>query len=313
MSQPRVTIEQWSALVAVVEAGGYAQASRRLHRTQSTVSYTIRKLEDVLGLKVFEIRGRKAVLTPAGQTLYRRGTTLVADAERLERAAAALARGWETEVRLAVDIIFPTWLLLDCLGDFGDEHPDTRIELIESVLGGTEDALTEGRADFAIGGTVPGGFLGDPLMQVRFVCVAAPTHPLHGLGRALTLDDLRQHRHLVVRDSGALRSRSGGWLNERRWTVSNKATSIRAACKGLGYAWYPLESIREELDSRALKPLPLEQGRERYVTLYLIYADRDAIGPGARRLAEIIRNRVTESCELRSDRPTNQRRDLRDR
>ena len=48
-----------AALTAVVEAGGYAQASRRLHRTQSTVTYTIQKLEDLLGLKVFEIRGRK--------------------------------------------------------------------------------------------------------------------------------------------------------------------------------------------------------------------------------------------------------------
>jgi DNA-binding transcriptional LysR family regulator len=53
----------------------------------------------------------------------------------------------------------------------------------------------------------------------------------------------------MVRDSGTLRSRSGGWLNERRWTVSNKATSIRAACMGLGYAWYPEENIREELDA----------------------------------------------------------------
>jgi len=96
-------------------------------------------------------------------------------------------------------------------------------------------------------------------MQVRFVCAAAPSHPLHQLGRQLTLDDLRRHRHLVVRDSGALRSRSGGWLNERRWTVSNKATSIRAACMGLGYAWYPEENIREELDSGRLAPLPLEK------------------------------------------------------
>jgi DNA-binding transcriptional LysR family regulator len=57
---------------------------------------------------------------------------------------------------------------------------------------------------------------------------------------------------------------------------------------GLGYAWYPEESIREELDSGALLPLPLEQGRERYVTLYLVYADRDTAGPGVRRLTEII-------------------------
>ena len=295
MSQPKITLDQWSALVAVVEAGGYAQASARLHRTQSTVTYTIKKLEDLLGVRVFELHGRKAVLTATGQVLYRRGKALVEEAARVERAAAELARGWEPEIRLAVDIIFPTWLLLECFAAFDREHPDTRIEVTESVLGGTEEALTEGRVDLSIGGIVPGGFLGDPLMQVRFVCAAAPQHPLHQLGRMLTLDDLRHYRHLVVRDSGAQRSRSGGWLNEKRWTMSHKATSIRAARMGLGYAWFPRENIREELDSGALVPLPLAEGRERYVTLYLIYADHDTAGPGARRLGELLRRKVAET------------------
>jgi len=303
MSQPRITLDQWGALVAVVEAGGYAQASSRLHRTQSTVTYTIKKLEDLLGVKVFELQGRKAALTPIGQVLYRRGKALLEEAGRVERAAADLARGWEPEIRLAADIIFPTWLLLECCAAFSAERPDIRLELIESVLGGTEEALTEGRVDLAIGGVVPGGFLGDPLMQVRFVCAAAPTHPLHQLGRTLTLDDLREHRHLVVRDSGALRSRSGGWLNEKRWTVSHKATSIRAACMGLGFAWYPEENIREELASGRLAPLPLAEGGERYVTLYLVYADAEAAGPGARRLGQILRERVADACEERGPLP----------
>jgi len=247
MSIPRITLDQWAALVAVVEHGGYVRASDHLHRTQSTITYTIKKLEDLLGLKVFELQGRRAVLTPAGQVLYRRGKSLVDDATRLERSASGLAQGWEPEVRLAVDAIFPTWLLLRALDLFGREHPDVRIELIEAVLGGIEEALTEGRVDFIIGTLVPGGFIGDSLMQVRFVCAAAPSHALHHLGRPVEIEDLRAHRHLVVRDSSARRSRSGGWLNERRWTVSNKATSIRAACMGLGFAWYAEENIREEL------------------------------------------------------------------
>jgi DNA-binding transcriptional LysR family regulator len=231
--------------------------------------------------------------------LYRRGRALVDEAGRLERASAELARGWEPEIRIAADIIFPTWLLLECMAAFSEEHPDTRIELVESVLGGTEDALTEGRADIAIGGVIPGGFVGDPLMQVRFICAAAPSHPLHQAASALTLDDLRHHRHLVVRDSGALRSRSSGWLNEKRWTVTSKATSIRAACMGLGYAWYPEESIREELDSGRLAPLPLAHGGERYVMLYLVHADRDTAGPGVRRLSGILRDRVAQTCSSR--------------
>jgi DNA-binding transcriptional LysR family regulator len=292
---PRISLDQWAALVAVVDHGGYAAASGHLHRTQSTVTYTVKKLEEQLGLRVFELRGRKAVLTPAGQVLYRRGKALLDDAARVERSAAALAQGWEPELRIAVDTIFPTWRLLRALAQFGDERPDIRLELVESVLGGTEDALTEGSVDFIVGSHVPAGFIGDALMQVRFVCAASPAHPLHRLRRPLTLDDLREHRHLVIRDSGARRSRAGGWLNERRWTVSNKATSIRAACMGLGYAWYAEENIRHELDSGSLESLPLIEGAERFVTLYLVHADRQAAGPGARRLAEILRAEVAAS------------------
>jgi DNA-binding transcriptional LysR family regulator len=85
--------------------------------------------------------------------------------------------------------------------------------------------------------------------------------------------------------------------------VSHKATSIRAACMGLGFAWFPEENIREELASGRLAPLPLTEGRERYVTLYLVYADAEAAGPGARRLAQILRDKVAESCRSRGEAP----------
>ncbi len=293
---PKVTLDQWRTLVAVVEAGGYAQAAEALHKSQSTLTYAVQKLERLLGVRVFDIQGRKAVLTAAGRVLYRRGKNLLEEALRLERAAAGLAAGWESELRLAVDIIFPTWLLLECLARFAERHPDIRIELIESVLGGTDEALLEGLADLAIGSSIPPGFIGDPMMQVRFIAAAHPDHPLHRLGRPLTLDDLSRHRHLVVRDTGRERRRTPGWLNERRWTVSHKATSIHAACMGLGYAWYAENVIRRELDAGALKPLPLREGAERWATLYLIFADRDAAGPGALQMGEILRDGVRQRC-----------------
>jgi len=292
----KIALEQWRTLIAVVEAGGYAQAAERLHKSQSTLTYAVQKLERLLGVKVFEIQGRKAVLTSAGKVLYRRGKILLDEAMRLERVAAGLSEGWEAELRLAVEIIFPTWLVLDCLAQFGAEHPEIRIELIESVLGGTDEALLEGLVDLAIGTSVPPGFIGDPIMQVRFIAAAHPDHPLHSLDRPLTLEDLGQHRHLVIRDTGRGRSRAAGWLNEQRWTVSHMATSIRAACLGLGYAWYAEDSIREQLRAGELKPLPLRSGAERWTTLYLIFADRDSAGPGALRITELIRAGIAQHC-----------------
>ncbi len=296
MNQPKISLDQWRALVSVVESGSYSNAAGLVHRSQSTLTYAVQKLDRLLGVKAFERRGRKSVLTAAGEVLYRRGKALLEEAGRLERAAGDLARGWEPEIRIAAEIIFPTWLLLKCLAAFSAERPETRVELFETVLGGHDEALAERRADLAIGAHVPAGFVGDALLPVRFVCAAAPGHPLHALGRPLSLDDLRRHRHLVVRDSGARRARAGGWLNELRWTVTAKATSIRAAALGLGYAWYPEDSVREELESGRLKALPLREGAERFATLYLVFADREAAGPGALRLAGLIRETVRREC-----------------
>jgi DNA-binding transcriptional LysR family regulator len=294
---PRIALDQWRALTAVVDAGGYAQAAAVLHKSQSTVTYAVKKIESLLGVKVFEIRGRKAVLTEAGQVLYRRARTLVEEAGALEQGAGAMAADWKPELRLAVDVIFPTWLLLQCFEAFAKERPETRIELYETVLGGTDEALAGGQVDIAITSQVPGGFLGDPLMRVRFVAAAHPDHPLHRLGRELTLRDLRRHRQLVIRDSGIQRTRGGAWLGaEQRWTVSHKATSIRAACMGLGFAWYPEEAIRRELESGHLKPLPLREGAERWAELYLVFADPDYASRDERRLAEIIRESVAREC-----------------
>jgi len=295
-SNPRISLEQWRALLAVVDAGGYAQAATVLHKSQSAVTYAVQKMESLLGVKVFEVVGRKAHLTPTGEVLYRRAKALLEEASALEGAAGSLAAGWEPELRLAAEIIFPTWLLLQCFARFAEERPQMRIELYESVISGTEEALLQRKVDLAICSQVPAGFVGDPLMRLRFIAAANPEHPLHKLGRDLTLQDLREHRHLIIRDTGSQR-RSGSWLGaELSLTVSTKATSIHAACMGLGFAWYPEETVREELAQGALKPLPLREGGERMVELYLVFADRDYAGPGALRLAQIIRDHVAEQC-----------------
>jgi DNA-binding transcriptional LysR family regulator len=292
----RISLEQWRALIAVVDAGGYAQAADAMHKSQSAVTYAVQKLEAVLGVKAFEIKGRRAVLTATGQLLYRRAQSLLEEAGGLEKTARSLSAGWEPEIRLAMEALFPTWLILDCLASFGKEAPDTRMELIESVISGTQEALLEGRVDLAIAGAVPAGFVGDPLMRLRLVLAASPQHPLHKLKRKVTLKDLRAHRQLVVRETGGDRSTRTSVEATQRWTVSNMSTSIIAARSGHGYAWLPEYKIRDELEAGTLKPLPLREGGERYVELYLVFADRDAAGPGTLRLAQIIRESVSVEC-----------------
>lgn len=295
--KPKITLDQWRALQAVVQYGGYAQAAGALHKSQSTISYAIQKLESLLGIKVLRLEGRKAVLTEAGALVLRRAEALLAEARQVEDAAALLAQGWEPEVRLAVETIFPRHLLLGALGDLAREVPTTRVEVFEHTLSGTEDALLTRSVDLAVAGHVPAGFVGDALLRMPFIAVASPAHPLHQLKRALTMRDLRQHRQLVVRDSGVERRRSAGWLGaEQRITVSQPTTSIAAVVAELGFAWLPEELMRSELAAGSLKPLPLTEGGTRYGELYLVFTDRDFAGPATRRLADLLRQQVALHC-----------------
>jgi DNA-binding transcriptional LysR family regulator len=311
MVTPRITLDQWRALLGVVNEGGYARAAKALDKSQSSVTYAVQQLESQLGVKAFRIEGRKAELTPTGQLLYRRARYLVDEAVGLEQAAKKLSAGWEAELQVAVETIFPTWLLLECLERLAAESPHTRIELIETVLGGRDDSLLK-QVDLAIFGTIPQGFMAEPLMRMRFVLAAHPDHPLHRLGRKLSTQDLRAHRQLVVRESSPQRSTPLTLEATQRWTVGNMATSIEAARAGYGFAWLPEERIREELKAGTLKALPLREGGERYAELYLIFADRENAGPAALRLAEVIREAVASECK-RSAVPAESRKRARNR
>lgn len=297
---PHIALDQWRALIAVVDAGGYAQAAEALHKSQSAVTYAVQKVESLLGVRAFEIQGRKAVLTPTGQMLYRRALSLVSEAGGLEQAARTLSAGWEAEIGVAAEVLFPPELLIDCLARFGAESPQTRVEVIESVLGGTAEALLTGQADLAITPQIPPGFLGTTLLRQRLVAVAHPQHPLHRLGREVGLKDLRAHRHLTVRTTGSARDRRAVMVEvEQRWVFSSMASSIAAAGAGHGFAWYPEERIARELADGRLQPLPMGGAEDRFVELYLVLADPDFAGPGVRRLAEIVVQGVRNECGRR--------------
>jgi DNA-binding transcriptional LysR family regulator len=300
MRLPHITLEQWRCLTAVVEAGGYAQAAAALHKSQSSVTYAVQKLESTLGVRAFEIQGRKAKLTPTGEMLYRRARLLLEDADAIERAASKASAGWESEISIAVEVLFPNWLMYECLARFGRESPQTRIEWFETVIEGTVEALVTGKVDLAITNTIPPGYGAEKIFEIKAIPVAHPDHELHQLGRPVEMRDLRKYRHIVVRDSGTKRDKKVRTLEStQRWTVSNMSTSIGAVTRGHGFAWLPQYKIYPELSTGELKELQMSEPREFVGLLYLVFADREGAGPGLLRLAQVIREEIAASCSRR--------------
>ena len=295
MRAPRVTLEQWRALQAVVDHGGFAQAAEFLNRSQSSVSYAVGKLQHQLGVPLLRIKGRRAELTDHGGAILRRARYLLRDAYSIEEFAASLEKGWEPEIRVVVDAAFPAELLMEALRGFKPLSRGSRVQLTQVVMSGADDALEEGRADLVIGGRIPPHFLGDVLLEIEFIAVAHPDHALHQLQRDLTIADLEPELHVVISDSGIRNKRDSGWLPaEHRWTVTSIDDAIEAIRAGLGFSWLPRHRIEHLIAGGQLLPLPLREGRTYREHLYMIHGQPEAPGPAACALADQLRKVVCD-------------------
>ena len=149
MKNPRVSLEQWLAFKTVVDCGSYAMAAQTLNKSQSSISYAIARLNEQLPQPVLILDGRKAVMTDAGQVLYRHAEQLLNQASQAEAIASSLALGFESEVAIAVDVLVEVGSLVCAFEEFSQEFPHTRIRVLETSLSGTTEALLEKTADLS--------------------------------------------------------------------------------------------------------------------------------------------------------------------
>lgn len=285
----KATLEQWRMFKAVVEHGGYAQAAEAIHKSQSTISYGVHKLQEMLGVQLLEVEGRKAELTEHGKILLLRANQLLEQADNLGKIAASLGSGVEAKVRIAIEMIYPYDILFHVLEQFSEEYPNTRIELEEYVLNGGIEMLENGEVDLLISAFVPQGMPATPVFRTRFIPISAPDHPLQQLKRDITFEDLSQHRQIVLRDSSRKLRVDAGWLGAtQRWTVTHASTSLDIIRRGLGYAWLSEHWVTQDLAQGTLKVLPVTPQNTRFADLYLIEGHPETSGPATRYLAKLL-------------------------
>jgi DNA-binding transcriptional LysR family regulator len=246
----KLTLDALTVLDAIDRRGSFAAASEELHRVPSAISYTVQKLEQDLDATVFNRSGHRAVLTPAGKALLDEGRHLLSAAHELECHVKRVATGWEAELRIAVDTIYPVASLLPLIQRFYDENQGTQLQLRHEVLGGTWDALVSNRADLIIGasgdGPPGGGYSSQVLGEVDMVFVVARDHPLAHAEEPLSSSELLRHRAIVIADSSRqLPPRSIGLLSGQKvLSVPDMETKLVAQCQGLGVGYLPRNWVK---------------------------------------------------------------------
>lgn len=286
--RPRSTLEQWRILQAVVDAGGYAQAADLLNKSQSSLNHAVAKLQSQLGVELLEVIGRKAQLTDAGEVMLRRSRVLTQQIEDLELLADNIERGWEPEIRIAVELAYPKHFLYRALQAFYPQSRGSRVQIIDTVLTGTSEIIVQKKADLVIAGLVPKGYLGEPLSVTRFIAVVGASHEL-ALLPALEQNQLSQYLQIVIRDTAQKPLENIGWLKaEQRWTVDNFNEAIEILQLGLGFCWLPDFTATEALAKGDLIQLQLNNSSERLVPMSLLTPQEETMGPGSKQLRQLI-------------------------
>ena len=265
MANMKLTLEALQVLDAIERRGSFAAAAAELHRVPSALTYTVQKLEQDLDVLLFDRRGHRARLTPAGEELMHEGRHLLRAADELECRVQRIATGWETELRIALDIMLPAPQLFPLLAQFYAEESGTRIRLAYEVLAGTWDALVSGRAELAIGvsGEIPtgGGYALRMLGYKDFVFAVAPTHPLAKLPGPLKREQILEHRAVAIGDSSRnLPPRSVNLLTGQDvLTVPDLEAKVAAQVAGLGCGYLPAHAVAPQVKAKRLVVKEVEE------------------------------------------------------
>src|SRR5688500_1649693 len=124
-----VTLDQLRTLRAVAEEGSFSAAARRLGHVQAAVSQSIGRLEDELGLALFDRSGRTPKLTAAGEAVVAAAARVHGQLGELDTLVARLRQGEEARLAMAVDAMFPTEALVAFAREFVAAHPAVELAL----------------------------------------------------------------------------------------------------------------------------------------------------------------------------------------
>jgi DNA-binding transcriptional LysR family regulator len=226
-----------------------AACRAQLAKAPSTISHAARQLENRFDALLFDRRRYRLSLTPAGNLLADESARLTIDAARLTQRVKQIASGWEDRLHIVTDEILEFETLLPMIRAFDALKSGVTLRTTHEVLGGTWEALRDGRADLVIGATneppVIPKLRWSELGVMDWVFAIAPRHPLAREAEPLEREAIDQHRAIVVADSTRRTNPRGyGVLGGQAvMAVPTMRAKILAQCAGLGVGWLPRQRV----------------------------------------------------------------------
>jgi LysR family hydrogen peroxide-inducible transcriptional activator len=240
------TLKQLRHLVALADHRHFGKAAAASRVTQSTLSASVKELEQTLEAPLVDRTRRSVVLTPVGEDTVRRARQLIGEAEELARAARVSAAPLSGTLRLGVIPTIGPFLLPRLLGKLRRKYPKLRLYLREDLTDRAIGRLEDGKLDvvllalpYDVGNVETEALFEDPF---GFCC--RNDHPLAGAA-SVGPEQLRNENLLLLQDGHCLRQHAlaACSLRARPQVDAFEATSLHTIVQmvdnGLGTTLLP--------------------------------------------------------------------------
>jgi DNA-binding transcriptional LysR family regulator len=223
-------LELLRSFVSVVDSGGFTRAGERVHRTQSTVSQQIKRLEDDIGQQLLNRTGKDVTPTEAGERLLSYARRLLALAEE---ARDVLARpDHEGAVKLGIPEDFAAYRLAKLLATFSRSHPTLRLDVRADQSTSLKRDLERGDLDLALFKRAAGEKGGIAVWPERVHWVTSKSRPVDTGTTSVPLIGFPAGCLYRARAIHALESAGHAW--HMAYTSSNLAGIQAAVAAGMG-------------------------------------------------------------------------------
>ncbi len=260
----RATLQQLRLFEAVASHGSYTRAAEAIHLTQPAISIQIKRLEEGLGVSLFEQMGKKIYLTAAGKELY---ATCQDVFERLNAFEGKLdeLRGEVAGPLNLAAVTTAKYFLPHYLGGFLRRYPKVLPQLKASNRARIVERMEANEDDIYIMATLPESvdIEAHPFLKDELVVFAHPDHPLAG-EKKIPLEELIRHRFIAREPGSGIRLTFERLLAEKELKVNpymelGSGEAIKqAVMSGIGIAMLSTFSLKLELETGRLVLLDVE-------------------------------------------------------
>jgi DNA-binding transcriptional LysR family regulator len=251
-------------VLAIHRRGSFVKAAEDVGVAQPTLSKSISRLEDELGLKLFDRSGSGAKVTPMGALIVQRAETIIAEAERLARDIELVAAGQMGEARIAVGPGMRRFL-----PGFAESltrrfsnlrlklHVDMRDRLLADLRAGAIDLAIMAEAAELDADYVQFEILSEPILAL-----VSPDHPLAGRAR-ISVEEFAGYPNAGASEPSMLTAPGAhgapeGLIQDSLIVCNDDATLRRLAKRGLVTLLANQHLVQAELDAGELVALPLD-------------------------------------------------------